>query len=72
MQAAHQRVLDEVEAAHATKHATLVDFDRNARAYQANLTAVATRATEAQRQLNLQVLQTAMSACHLHLALSEN
>ncbi len=55
VQAARQRVLNEVETAHATKHAALVSFDRDARAHQTQLTAVATRATEAQRQPNLQV-----------------
>ena len=55
VQAAHQRVLKEVEAAHATKHAALASLDRDARAHQTQLTAVATRATEAQRQPNLQV-----------------
>ncbi len=55
MQAARQRVLNEVETAHATKHAALVTLDRDARAHQTQLTAIATRATEAQRQPNLQV-----------------
>jgi hypothetical protein len=55
VQAAQQRVLNEVETAHATKHAALASLDRDARAHQTQLTAVATRATEAQRQPNLQV-----------------
>ena len=54
-QAARQRVLHEVDAAHASKRATLSDHERDARAHQGHLAAVATRATEAQRQPNLQV-----------------
>jgi hypothetical protein len=56
LQAARQRVLNEMEIAHATKHTALVGLDRDARAHQTQLTAIATRATEAQRQPNLQVL----------------
>ncbi len=55
LQMARQRVLSEVHTAHATKHAALASLDRDARAHQTHLTAVATRATEAQRQPNLQV-----------------
>ena len=65
-QAARQRVLHEVDAAHASKHATLSDHERDARAHQGHLAAVATRATEAQRQPNLQVGLLAVSAFALY------
>ena len=65
-QAARQRVLHEVDVAHASKHATLSDHERDARAHQGHLAAVATRATEAQRQPNLQVGLCAVSASALY------
>jgi hypothetical protein len=65
-QAARQRVLHEVDAAHASKHAALSDHERDARAHQGHLAAVATRATEAQRQPNLQVGLCAVSASALY------
>ena len=65
-QAARQRVLHEVDVAHASKHATLSDHERDARAHQGHLAAVATRATEAQRQPNVQVGLFAVSAAALY------
>jgi hypothetical protein len=72
LQAARDRVLLEIDAIHNTKHAALTDFVRDVRTHQNQLTVAATRATDAQRQPNLQVFGLFVCVFHIPLLYVEH